>query len=65
MSPVPLKIQLGASLTEGRGAGAIPEIGKNAAIENIEDIRSFLSKGLKWFSSRLVWAVELEQVQLR
>src|SRR5687767_5827070 len=47
MSPVPFKIQLGASLTEGRGAGAIPEIGKNAAIENIEDIRSFLAKGTK------------------
>jgi cell division protein FtsZ len=47
MSQVPLKIQLGASLTEGRGAGAIPEIGKNAAIENIEDIRNFLSKGTK------------------
>jgi cell division protein FtsZ len=47
MSPVPLKIQLGASLTEGRGAGAIPEIGKNAAIENIEEIRAFLSKGTK------------------
>jgi len=47
MSPVPFKIQLGASLTEGRGAGAIPEIGKNAAIENIEDIRTFLSKGTK------------------
>ncbi|MBK9192757.1 MAG: cell division protein FtsZ [Crocinitomicaceae bacterium] len=47
MSQVPVKIQLGASLTEGRGAGAIPEIGKNAAIENIDDIRSFLSKGTK------------------
>jgi cell division protein FtsZ len=47
MSPVPFKIQLGASLTEGRGAGAIPEIGKNAAIENIEDIRTFLAKGTK------------------
>lgn len=47
MSPVPFKIQLGASLTEGRGAGAIPEIGKNAAIENIDDIRNFLSKGTK------------------
>jgi len=47
MSPVPLKIQLGASLTEGRGAGAIPEIGKNAAIENIEDIKSILGKGTK------------------
>jgi cell division protein FtsZ len=43
MSPVPLKIQLGASLTEGRGAGAIPEIGKNAAIENIEDVKSILA----------------------
>src|SRR5437870_13622790 len=41
-SPVPTKIQLGMSLTEGRGAGSIPEIGKNAAIENIEDIRKLL-----------------------
>ncbi len=41
-SPVPQKIQLGASLTEGRGAGAIPEVGRNAAIENIEDIRKIL-----------------------
>src|SRR5205085_7042328 len=41
-SPVPQKIQLGASLTEGRGAGAIPEVGRNAAIENIDDIRKLL-----------------------
>jgi cell division protein FtsZ len=41
-SPVPAKVQLGASLTEGRGAGAIPEVGRNAAIENIEDIRKIL-----------------------
>jgi len=41
-SPVPHKIQLGSSLTEGRGAGAIPEVGRNAAIENIEDIRKIL-----------------------
>ena len=34
ISPVPTKIPLGQSLTEGRGAGSIPEIGKNAAIEN-------------------------------
>lgn len=47
ISPVPIKMQLGASLTEGRGAGAIPEIGKNAAIENIEDIKDFLQKGTK------------------
>lgn len=47
ISPVPIKIQLGQSLTEGRGAGAIPEIGKNAAIENIDDIRDILSKNTK------------------
>ena len=47
ISPVPLKIQLGASLTEGRGAGAIPEIGKNAAIENIDDVKNILGKSTK------------------
>lgn len=47
VSAVPYKIQLGASLTEGNGAGAIPEVGKNAAIENIDDIRDVLSKGTK------------------
>ncbi len=47
ISPVPYKIQLGPSLTEGRGAGAIPEIGKNAAIENIDEIRDLLGKGTK------------------
>jgi len=47
ISPVPLKIQLGASLTDGCGAGAIPEIGKNSAIENIDEIRDFLGNGTK------------------
>lgn len=47
ISPVPIKIQLGSSLTEGRGAGSIPEIGKNAAIENIDDIRDFLAENTK------------------
>jgi cell division protein FtsZ len=47
ISPVPYKIQLGPSLTEGRGAGAIPEIGMNAAIENINEIRDVLSSGTK------------------
>lgn len=47
MSPVPFKIQLGPSLTEGRGAGSLPEIGKNAAVENIEEIREYLSKETK------------------
>lgn len=47
ISPVPHKIQLGPSLTEGRGAGSLPEIGKNAAVENIEEIKEYLSKGAK------------------
>ena len=47
ISPVPFKIQLGPSLTEGRGAGSLPEIGKNAAVENIEEIRDYLSKDTK------------------
>ncbi len=42
LSPIPNKVQLGASLTEGMGAGSIPEVGKNSAIENIEDIREML-----------------------
>lgn len=47
ISPVPHKIQLGPSLTEGRGAGSIPEIGKNAAVENIEEIRELLGNNTK------------------
>lgn len=41
-SPVPNKIQLGVSLTEGLGAGANPEVGEQAAIESIEDIKGVL-----------------------
>jgi len=47
ISPVPYKIQLGPALTEGRGAGMIPEIGMNAAMENIEEIRELLSRNTK------------------
>lgn len=47
ISPIPNKIQLGPSLTEGRGAGSLPEIGKNAAVENIEEIRAYLAKDAK------------------
>lgn len=43
-SPVPTRIQLGVTLTGGRGAGSKPEVGKNAAIENIEEIKEILSK---------------------
>jgi cell division protein FtsZ len=43
-SPVPLKIQLGATLTEGLGAGALPEMGRKAALENEEEIKKVLDK---------------------
>lgn len=46
-SPVSVKIQLGASLTEGRGAGNKPEIGRQAAIENIDDVMDVLTKNTK------------------
>lgn len=41
-SPVPHKIQLGAGLTEGLGAGGDPNVGKNSALENIEQIKEIL-----------------------
>jgi cell division protein FtsZ len=46
-SPIPNRIQIGTNLTEGLGAGANPEKGKNAAIESKEDIRDMLSKDTK------------------
>ena len=46
-SPVPNKIQLGVSLTEGLGAGANPEVGQQAALESMEDIKRMLSPSTK------------------
>ena len=46
-SPVPIKIQLGVSLTEGLGAGANPEIGSLAAKESEEEIKALLSNQTK------------------
>jgi len=46
-SPVPIKIQLGQTLTEGLGAGSYPEQGKQAAIESLNDIVSLLSENTK------------------
>ena len=42
-SPVPNKLQIGLHLTDGLGAGANPERGKNAALESREEIRNMLS----------------------
>jgi cell division protein FtsZ len=47
LSPIPNKVQLGASLTEGMGAGSMPEVGKNSAIENIDDIKTMLGSNTK------------------
>ncbi len=42
-SPVPHKIQLGNSLTKGLGAGARPEVGRDSALESIDEIKSLLT----------------------
>ncbi|MFM8739940.1 MAG: cell division protein FtsZ [Cytophagales bacterium] len=42
-SPVPYKLQLGVTLTEGLGCGANPEVGRAAAIESREQIREMLT----------------------
>jgi cell division protein FtsZ len=46
-SSVPIKIQLGASLTEGLGAGANPDVGRQAAQESLEDVKTLLSTQTK------------------
>ncbi len=47
ISPVPTKVQLGASLTEGMGAGSVPEVGRNAAIEDIDSVKELLEQRTK------------------
>lgn len=47
LSPIPNKVQLGASLTEGMGAGSMPEVGKNSALENLEEIKQMLGSNTK------------------
>lgn len=46
-SKVPIKIQLGVTLTEGRGAGNKPEMGEQAARENYEDLKNVLKDNTK------------------
>jgi len=43
-SPIPTKIQLGS---KGLGAGSIPDVGRESAVENIEDIKQILDKNTK------------------
>ncbi len=46
-SPVPMKVQLGSELTEGRGAGNKPTVGRESANENIEEIEAIFSGNTK------------------
>ena len=46
-SPVPVKLQLGRSITQGLGAGNRPERARDAAEESIDDIEEQLNDGTK------------------
>ena len=46
-SEIPVKIQLGASITEGLGAGANPEVGEQAALETLDEIKAILDNNTK------------------
>jgi cell division protein FtsZ len=46
-SPIVNKIQLGTSITDGWGAGSIPETGRKAALETIEEIKEKLQNNTK------------------
>jgi cell division protein FtsZ len=46
-SEIPIKIQLGETLTQGRGAGNKPEQGRQAAIESLDKISEALSHNTK------------------
>ena len=47
LSPVPTKIPLGPELTDGRGAGSKPSVGKQACEESIEEVKKYLSDNCK------------------
>jgi cell division protein FtsZ len=47
VSPVPTRIQLGPNLTEGRGAGSKPDVGKRACEESIEEVKQYLTNNCK------------------
>lgn len=47
ISPVKNRIQIGKELTEGRGAGSLPERGKQSAIESLDYIKTILERNTK------------------
>ncbi len=46
-SQIPVKVQIGESITEGRGAGSKPEVGRKAAMENLKDVMEAISGNTK------------------
>lgn len=46
-NPISTKVQLGATITEGLGAGADPEVGEKSALESIDEIKAVLSHSTK------------------
>jgi len=42
LSRAPIKIQIGSKITNGRGAGANPEIGRSAALEDADKLKSVM-----------------------
>lgn len=46
-SKIPVKIQLGPALTEGRGAGSKPAVGRESCIESLEEVKYFFQNNTK------------------
>ena len=46
-SKIPVKIQLGPNLTEGRGAGSKPAVGRESCIESLEEVKHFFQHNTK------------------
>ncbi len=46
-SPIPNKVPIGEHLTEGMGAGSRPEVGRQSALENIDDVMTALGANTK------------------
>ncbi len=64
LSKAPIKLQIGAKLTRGLGAGANPEVGKKRR----KKVKNKLKKRLKgpiWYSLQPAWAEEQEQGRLQ
>src|SRR3954454_6075814 len=53
----PVKLQIGSKLTKGLGAGADPNVGRSAALEDTEKIIQALdATGMIFFTTGLAWA---------